>query len=113
MSSPHQVRHLLNAGDYIKTEFRCTAEEGAFCRMSCERCREHEMCICEASWTDPPVEPDMRDQGECLMLLWVKEDPEESFGGGDESGVEEIRGPGWQPIDVTWNGDYCEWSYAS
>ena len=103
--SVHFVRHLLSPGNDVKTEFQCTAKHGAHCRMSCDRCRAEEQCICAGN----DLKPDLQDQGECLMILWLREDSEWTFCGEQT----EVRGPGWQPIEVTWDGDCCEWEYAS
>lgn len=102
----HFVQHFLRGGDYIETEFTCTAPFGAFCRQSCDRCTSEEQCICASR--DDNIPPDLQDQGECLVLLWLRDDPEDSFNGERQP----IRGPGPQPITVDWMGDYCEWHYA-
>jgi hypothetical protein len=99
----HYVRHLLRPGDYVSTEYRCDAPEGALCRLACTRCTGEERCVCDA--------PDFQDTGECLVLPWLENGaPEECFGGDDG---EPVRGPDWQPIDAEWNGDIYEWDYAT
>jgi hypothetical protein len=104
----HFVRHLLRPGDYVRTEFKCQAPEGAQCRLMCKRCKGEEQCVCE--YEDPPREPDLQDQGECLIVTWLENDaPEECFNGEDD---EPVRGPLWQPIVPEWNGDGYEWDYA-
>ena len=99
----HYVRHLLRPGDYVCTEFKCDAPQGALCRMVCKRCTGEEACVCG--------EPDLQDTGECLVLLWFTEDaPEECYNGEDG---EPVRGPDWQPIMPEWTGDSYEWDYAT
>lgn len=103
----HFVRHVVRNGDHVKTEYQCRASEDAQCRQACARCwNDHEeVCICESR----NREPDIRDVG-CTIIPWLTEDaPEECYGGEDQP----VRGPDWQPIDATWNGDNYEWDYAA
>lgn len=103
----HYVRHILRSGDGVHTEYECRAEFGSRCRMCCDRCNrmQREQCECESRDSTP----DLQDQGECLIVVWLTQDaPEEQFNGEDQP----VRGPDWQPIVPEWNGDTYEWDYA-
>lgn len=110
----HFVQHFLRSGDYVSTEFSCTAPEGASCRMACQTCMNEQRERCECGFSTFNVEcedrlPDMRDQGCCIQLPWLTEDaPEECYDGARQP----VRGPDPQPINLKWTGDYYTWDYA-
>lgn len=105
--SDHYVRHMLRPGDYVLTEFECRAPFGARCRQACDQISCREQCICESEYNRGP---DLQDQGECLIVAWLKMDaPEESYNGESVP----VRGPDWQPITPEWNGDSWEWDYTT
>jgi len=102
----HYVRHVLRPGDYVKTEFECRASFGARCRLACDQLECREQCICESEYDRGA---DLQDQGECLIVAWLKNDaPEECYNGEEVP----VRGPDWQPIIPEWNGDTWDWDYA-
>lgn len=105
-TSDHYVRHVLRPGDYVKTEFECRAPFGSRCRLACDQPSCREQCICESEHNR---NPDLQDQGECLITAWLKNDaPEECYTGEEMP----VRGPDWQPIVPEWNGDTWDWDYA-
>ena len=106
----HFVRHLLRVGDHAITDFKCSADVGSSCRVTCILCESNgeECCVCESQ--EPPRDPRMGDIGYCMITAWLKEDaPEECYNGAES---QEVRGPGWQPIVPEWNGDNWSWDYA-
>ncbi|QBQ71292.1 hypothetical protein SEA_BLACKBEETLE_2 [Mycobacterium phage Blackbeetle] len=107
MSEQHFVRHLVRPGDYVRTEFRCTAPVDSRCRVACKFCweRAYEQCCC----SEEGRVPTLGDAGACNVMPWLDEGPSEELYSGPE---QPVRGPGWQQIVVTWNGDYYEWTYA-
>lgn len=104
----HFVRHMLQSDGYgVATEFMCKAAFGAFCRLLCDRCNRLQREQCECMSED--LSPDMQDQGECLLLVWFEQTPDELYNGEPTP----VRGPDWQPITPEWNGDTWEWDYAN
>lgn len=107
----HYVQHFLRSGDYVQTEFTCTAREGASCRMVCQTCSDEcrEACECGSFNEDGDERtPEMVDYGECMQILWLTQDaPEECFNGDEQP----VRGPEPQAITLEWNGDNYDWDY--
>ena len=106
----HFVQHFLQPGDYVRTEFTCTAPEGAPCRMVCQLCEGECREACECECLDEPRTPDIVDYGECTQIIWLTEDyaPEERYNGEKQP----VRGPKPQAITLEWNGDNYYWNYA-
>lgn len=100
----HYVRHLLSAGDTVRTRFECRAAEDGRCRSVCTKCKGFaHACQC---W--PLDEPDIRTGEPCGMVPFLEEDSEYCYGGNED---EPVRGPDWQPISLSWGGEGYEWSY--
>ena len=101
----HSVRHIVRGGDYVRTEFRCTAPPDARCRTFCQRCIDdsEEQCLC-GYYDREPVETTGHP---CNYLAWMESAPEESYDGPDTP----ARGPGWQPVTFEWQGDFYTWRY--
>ena len=114
MPDYHFVQHFLRPGNYVQTEFTCTAPEGAKCRTNCWTCYEEQREVCECiSFNEDghEREPDMRDFGYCLEMVWLTEsDALEEMYNGERTPV---RGPDPQPIQLEWTGDDYAWDYTS
>lgn len=112
--SNHFVQHFLRSGDYVQTEFTCTAGEGANCRMVCKTCHDEcrERCECGNSTFGIEREdrlPNLVDYGECGQIIWLNEDaPEEMYKGSRKP----VRGPEPQAIILEWDGGSYGWDYA-
>jgi hypothetical protein len=106
----HFVQHFLRPGDYVQTEFTCTAPVGAKCRMVCKTCSDEQREACECDpLGDLNRTPNMQDYGSCLVLDWLANDaPEESYNGDSQP----VRGPEPQPILENWTGNDYGWNYA-
>jgi hypothetical protein len=106
----HFVQHFLRPGDYVQTEFTCTAPVGAQCRMHCITCYAEEREVCECEYRDPSRTPNLQDYGSCIVIPWLAEDaPEESYNGDSQP----VRGPEPQPILEEWTGDNYQWDYTA
>lgn len=102
----HAVRHIVRPGDYVRTEYRCTAPEDAPCRSFCQTCwdESQERCVCD----DNDRKPVITSGHPCNYLGWLENDaPEECYEGDEQP----VRGPDWQPISLEWEGDYYTWRY--
>jgi hypothetical protein len=110
MSEHHFVQHFLRDGDYVQTQFSCTAPEGAKCRTACKTCYDEHREVCECETLDDERTPNLVDFGYCLQIIWLSEDaPEERYNGERQP----VRGPDPQPITLEWEGDYYLWDYAT
>lgn len=117
--SDHYVRHLLQGGNGVKTEFECRATEGGACRTICTLCYAEVRDRCECSHLDKDGEwkligdsrkPVMGDLGACGWLPFLEEVPEECYNGPED---EPVRGPDWQPINILFEThDEVSWEYA-
>jgi hypothetical protein len=101
----HFVRHIVRSGDYVRTEFECRAPEGANCREVCKTCMDagEERCMCGYYDREPVLVP-----SPCNYLGWFEDAPEEMYDGTEQP----VRGPDWQPITLSWQGDYFVWEYS-
>lgn len=111
--STHFVRHILRAGDYVRTEFECRATEGAACRTACTTCYEEQRerceCISQIFEEGQLRLPTMGDLGQCGWLPWFDDAPEEMYEGREIP----VRGPDWQPITINFTSDgEVYWKYA-
>ena len=103
--SSHFVRHIVESGQSVTTEFQCTAAKMAPCRTVCRPCYEAEYDNCECGGMG-----ELKDLGTCCWLPFITEDnPEEHFDGIRQP----VCGPSWQPITLIWNpGDETYyWDY--
>lgn len=100
----HFVRHMVRPGDYVRTEYECRATETAECRTYCQTCMD--------TFDDGPCyhgDEAVPVHGQpCNHVAWLNGESEEYYDGDEQP----VRGPDWQPITVTWNGDYYVWRYA-
>jgi len=88
--------------DVVATEFKCTAENGAPCRIHCRCLREEtsrEVCECD--------QPEMVDIGYCNPLEYLSDAPDECF-----RGERQTTRAGWCPIVLEWEGGYYSWDFA-
>lgn len=102
----HFVQHRIADEGQVRTQYECRAEQGADCRQSCQRCWDSASEECECRYND--LEPDLQDMGHCVVLEWLKQSPDECYGGPEQP----VRGPDWQPVTLSWYGDYFTWDYA-
>lgn len=106
----HFVQHQLKAGDWVRTKFKCEGPETALCKTICQTCWNECRDSCECAGEDPPREPVLKTGESCQLVEWLEESPEEAYAGPEDLPV---RGPDWQPIIISWNGDCYEWKYVS
>jgi hypothetical protein len=99
----------------VYTEYECRAPETAQCRTLCRLCMDEQREQCECAWVEnndgtEGRTPQLESGQDCNIVTWLSEDaPDECWSGGHD---QPVRGPGWSPIQTTWNGDNYEWEYA-
>jgi hypothetical protein len=94
-AGPHTVSITLESNG-VNYTWHCSAEVGAPCRLECpEGCEYFEY---------EGHEHELRDSGECLIIVWMEEDDATNENLAPDF---EIGTFGFTP---KWAGDYYEWS---
>lgn len=95
VSGVHTIEWRIEP-EHVWGQLRCTAPEGAECRLTCPM-------GCE-SW---PCSHPLEDGGTCNPIEWIENsDGAVTAYGGQETALRD------GPIEFNWEGDWYEWDYA-